>query len=292
MTLRVHKSERCRHFVLRASAGDVLPDAIGERLAEEGVACGWLQGSGVLAEVELRAGGGQHGQPGSTRRIAGPVQVLALESSIGLVDGKPALSLRAVLARETDRGLETLAGEIVHARTIALEALVTVFEDLALQRVLDPTTGVSMLDPGPGAARPPVGSAVSVPLPRTPPAAAGAAGWSGALEASAQAPRELSGPVRPSATTGAGVAMPQRPARRGPEQVDAPVPEAGDVVDHFAFGRCDVVKSDGERLHLRIHKDGRIRGNRPRDAACDPPKCGSKPGSGRGRDGTPVQTRA
>jgi len=37
------------------------------------------------------------------------------------------------------------------------------------------------------------------------------------------------------------------------------VPEAGDVVDHFAFGRCDVVKSDGDRLHLRIHKDGRIR---------------------------------
>ena len=46
--------------------------------------------------------------------------------------------------------------------------------------------------------------------------------------------------------------------RPGPD-LDAPVPEAGDVVDHFAFGRCDVVKSDGDRLHLRIHKDGRIR---------------------------------
>jgi hypothetical protein len=30
-------------------------------------------------------------------------------------------------------------------------------------------------------------------------------------------------------------------------------------VDHFAFGRCDVLKSDGERLHLKVHKDGRIR---------------------------------
>jgi predicted DNA-binding protein with PD1-like motif len=259
MTVRVHKSDRCRHLVLRASAGELLPDAIAAQLGEEGVACGWLQGSGVLADVELRAGAAQQGQPGSVRRIAGPVQVLALESSIGLVDGKPALSLRAVLARETDRGLETLAGEIVRARTLALEALVTVFEDLALQRVLDPATGVSMLDPGPGPARPPVGSAVSVPLPRPAPGAAGTAGWSGALEASAQAQREPSAPARPTATTGAGAAMPQRPARRGPDQTDAPVPEAGDVVDHFAFGRCDVVKSDGERLHLRIHKDGRIR---------------------------------
>jgi hypothetical protein len=52
--------------------------------------------------------------------------------------------------------------------------------------------------------------------------------------------------------------VPQRPAR--PEiDLDAPVPEAGDVVDHFAFGRCDVLKSDGDRLHLRVHKDQRIR---------------------------------
>jgi hypothetical protein len=46
--------------------------------------------------------------------------------------------------------------------------------------------------------------------------------------------------------------------RRRPE-VDAPVPEPGDAVDHFAFGPCDVLKSDGDRLHLKVHKDGRIR---------------------------------
>jgi hypothetical protein len=52
--------------------------------------------------------------------------------------------------------------------------------------------------------------------------------------------------------------IPQRPAR--PElDLDTPVPEPGDVVDHFAFGRCDVLKSDGDRLHLRVHKDQRIR---------------------------------
>jgi predicted DNA-binding protein with PD1-like motif len=256
MTLRVHKSERSRHLILRASAGDLLPDAIATRLGEEGVACGWLRGSGVLDDVELRAFDALQGKPGSTRRIGGPVQVLSLESSIGLIDGKAALCLRAVLARETDRGLETLAGEVVRARIVALEALVTVFEDLVLDRVLDPATGVSMLDPGPTPVRPAVPSAVSVPLPRPPQGAGSAAGWSGALEASAQVEREPPGHARSSATA---TAMPQRPVRRGPDLDTAPVPEAGDVVDHFAFGRCDVVKSDGERLHLRIHKDGRIR---------------------------------
>jgi hypothetical protein len=37
------------------------------------------------------------------------------------------------------------------------------------------------------------------------------------------------------------------------------VPEAGDVVDHFAFGPSEVLRSDGDRLHLRVRKDGRIR---------------------------------
>jgi hypothetical protein len=37
-----------------------------------------------------------------------------------------------------------------------------------------------------------------------------------------------------------------------------PFPEPGDVVEHFAFGRCVVLKTDGDRLHLRADKDGRI----------------------------------
>ncbi len=53
--------------------------------------------------------------------------------------------------------------------------------------------------------------------------------------------------------------MPQRPAARPKAETEGPVPEAGDIVEHFAFGNCEVVKSDGDRLHLRIPKDGRIR---------------------------------
>jgi predicted DNA-binding protein with PD1-like motif len=256
MTIRVHKSERSRHLVLRASAGDVLPDALAARLSEERIACGWLRASGVLADVELRAFDSQLGQPGIVRRIVGPVQVLALESSIGLVDGEPAFSLRAVLARESDRGLETLAGEIVRARTIALEVLVTVLEDLALERALDPSAGVWLLGSATTVtSRPALGSAVSVPLPRPLPATGPATAWSGALEASTQGDRDPSVPLRSPTMA---MPIPQRPVRPGADG-DGPVPEAGDVVDHFAFGKCDVVKSDGDRLHLRIHKDGRIR---------------------------------
>lgn len=252
MSVSVHSSERSRHLVVRVSAGETLPDALATKLQEEQVACGWLRASGVLADVELRAFDVELGTLGSTRRIAGPVHVLALEGSIGLVDGEPSFSLRALLARETNRGLETLAGEIASARTVALEALVTVLDDVTLERALDAGAGVWLLGSATASSGP---ARAAKPTVSGPPAA-----WSAALEASEPAearPARYSPAGAPAATLSAP--MPQRPARPPMEDVDTPVPEPGDAVEHFAFGRGDVMKSDGDRLHLRIHKDGRIR---------------------------------
>ena len=54
--------------------------------------------------------------------------------------------------------------------------------------------------------------------------------------------------------------MPQRIAKPvEAETEDEMVPEPGDIVEHFAFGRCEVVKSDGDRLHVRLGKDRRIK---------------------------------
>ncbi len=63
---------------------------------------------------------------------------------------------------------------------------------------------------------------------------------------------------KPSPTYSAS-AMPMRPVK--PQTVDdnTTYPEQGDAVEHFAFGRCEVVKSDGDRLHIRLGKDGRIK---------------------------------
>lgn len=257
MSLSVHRSDASRHLILRASSGDTLPDALATALRDEQVACGWLRASGVLVDVELRAFDAELGTLGSTRRIAGPVHVLALEGSIGLVQGEPSFSLRALLARETDRGLETLAGEIASARTVALEVLVTAFDDLTLERNLDESAGVWLLgsrSSSPGAVRAPRPRAPAVPA--APPAA-----WTSALEASERAVEREPPRARPTATftSIASAPMPQRPVRTPTVESDDPFPEPGDAVDHFAFGRADVVKSDGDRLHVKVHKDGRIK---------------------------------
>jgi predicted DNA-binding protein with PD1-like motif len=252
----VHPSTATRHILFRASAGERLPEALVDRLRDEVVACGWLRASGVLHDVELRAFDAELGTLGRARRIAGPVQVLSLESSIALSDGEPSFTLRALLARETDRGLETLAGEIASARTVALEVLVTALDDLALGRELDPAAGVWML--GAGASS---GAPRAVPAPTAAPAAAPRA-WSSALQASERVePEPARTPPTPAASSPSltgGMPLPQRPVRPVLD-LDAVAPEAGDVVDHFAFGRADVLKSDGDRLHLRVGKDGRIR---------------------------------
>jgi predicted DNA-binding protein with PD1-like motif len=233
----------------------MLAETLAAALRDEQVACGWMRASGVLTDVELRVFDAEIGSLGSTRRIAGPVHVLALEGSIGVADGEPSFSLRALLARETDSGVQTLAGEIQNARTIALEVLVTVLEDLALARSVDEAAGVWLFDPSragsPSVARPVASAGGRAPAPAV---------WSAALEASAEGVRDPAR-LRPAAgTTNTGMAAPIRPRPNRPQpDLDAPMPEAGDFVDHFAFGRCEVLKSDGDRLHLKVGKDGRIR---------------------------------
>jgi predicted DNA-binding protein with PD1-like motif len=230
----VQRSDRSRHLVVRLSGDDKLPESLLAKLRSEGVTSGWLRASGVLVDVELRtfdARAGSTGQLGPPRRLNGPVHVLSLEGAIGSTDGATTCSLRAVLAREGDAGLELLGGEIASARAPGLEVLVTAFDDLALVRSLD-ASGLLLLAEGQtaGAART----------------------WSTAVAAGDDAE-----PPRP-APGASGMRMPQKPARQVID-FDAPMPDAGDEVEHFAFGRCEVIKSDGDRLHLRLQKDGRIK---------------------------------
>jgi predicted DNA-binding protein with PD1-like motif len=246
-------TEKARHLVLRAAPGETLPDALVSTLRDEVVTCGWVRASGVLSEVELRAYSPAIGGPGATRRIAGPLQLLTLEGSVGLSRGDISVGMRAVLTREGELGVEAIAGEIVSARVHALEVHVTALDEMALERALDPSSGVWMLgEPGatPAAARPAPAARPAAPAPASPPAA-----WAEAIGASAERPQA----ARPAVST--PQAAPLVPPKPKPPAFDegGPFPEAGDFVEHFAFGPCDVLKSDGDRLHVRMHKDGRIK---------------------------------
>ena len=281
--MKTLSTDKSRHVILVARPGELLPDALTAALQEERVSCGWLRASGVLRDVELRAHSPELGGLAKSRRLSGPVHVLALEGSIGLSHGEVSFGTRALVSRETDSGLEVLAGEIVQATIVALEVMVTAFDDIAVPRALDRDAGVWLFEAsGVGVERssghdfeeaPPTqsakaetrssafGAASSASAAATAASAASmpsASPWGDAIAASATMESTPGSRAR-SASSAAGNPSPARPQRVQAAAEDAPFPEAGDVVQHFAFGRADVIKSDGDRLHLRVHKDGRIR---------------------------------
>jgi len=265
-----------RHLLLRLSNPAKLPDSLLGALRDEVVLAGWMRASGVLSDVQIRVVDPRGVTASTPRRIMGPVQVIALEGSVGLSGGDVSCGLRIVIARETDSGLETIAGDLVEGNVEALEVLITAFDEVTATRELD-RSGVWVLEATEGASRPAAApnpaTAATAPAPASPPVVIASPIQSGFAEVSrvavTEAPRPVAAPApapappaaRPSPTfSSMNNAMPQRIAKPvQAETEDEMVPEPGDIVEHFAFGRCDVVKTDGDRLHVRLGKDQRIK---------------------------------
>jgi predicted DNA-binding protein with PD1-like motif len=254
--LKTVPAPHAEHHLVRLHAGDTLPETLISHLREHKVTGGWLRLSGVLADVEVRAYSAEIEGHGGVKRIAGPVQAIILDGNVGVAQGNVSVELRVVLGRETDAGLETVGGELVRARVVGLEGSMVVLEGTVVPRATDKASGVSLFTDGavvsaapPRAteAAPPAPSAHVPPArPSTPAVPAPAPSWSDAVAASAAPPP----PARPPVTT--------RPSSADDDSDEGPYPQAGDMAEHFAFGTCEVLKSDGDRLHVRM-KDGRIR---------------------------------
>lgn len=216
-----------RHIVFQLADAS-LPAALLGVLRDEVVLSGWVRASGVLRDVKIKAPGG------TVRTLAGPLEVVVLDGAVVTTSGDPTCRVRAVLARENDLGaLETIAGEVVEARIVTLDVTAIAYDD-AVAPVAAPSSPIAAPAPAPVAAPPPPPAPSEPATPAEPPK------------------------PRPSPTF-SGTAMPARPVKVQTQDDEQPYPDAGDVVEHFAFGRCEVVKSDGDRLHLRLGKDGRIK---------------------------------
>ena len=280
--MKTFATDKTRNVLLIARNGEQFPDAFAAGLRAEAVSTGWFRASGVLRDVQLRAHAAELGGLASARFIVGPVQVVSMEGSIGLAAGDVSFGARAIIARETDRGLELLGGEIMQATIVALEAHVTALDDVTLPRALDREAGVWLFDASAQGIDRTLGTSFEEAPVRAPHAdelattaaapALAVSPWGEAIAASDPAVRARTSPTQRSpgrvgTLVSGGIAPnvtgampgPVPAARLRPVDDDSPLPEAGDLVQHFAFGRAYVLKSDGDRLHLKVDKDGRIR---------------------------------
>lgn len=242
-------STQTHTIFFKLQTGDSLVDALGQKLRECAVATGTLHAHGVLEHVELRTFAPSTKTLGASRAISGAVHALTVDGTIGLSEGSPHTVLRAVLSRETDSGIETLSGVITSARVVAMEVVVTSAQDLALPLVHDGRAGIALVS---SSTTSPTSPQHATPTPR-PVDTSGGSAWAEAVATSA---------AQPAIKSPTQNALPARPPARPAvveENVDQVFPEAGDLVQHFAFGTCEVLRSDGDRLHLKVGKDGRIR---------------------------------
>lgn len=168
------------------------------------------------------------GDIGPVRTLSGVWLVIHLESDS---NG----DVRGLLSREGDLGFEMAAGEIVDARIVTAVAT----------PLAAPTAPVAPPAAPPVPAQAPVAERVVVaaPAPSAPVVAV-------------PAERSSSPSVEGAQDRGG---MPLRPPAKKTAETEQLTPNPGDLVDHFAFGRCEVVKSDGDRLHLKLGRDSRIK---------------------------------
>jgi len=181
-----------------------------------------------------------------------------LVSLRGAGDTPSTVTLVALLCRQSQQGPESrggvLAGGAVVSATIRVGAGTDAAQPSQPPPRLQPV--VPLQAALPVVPTPTPRPAEAAPAPRaaliTPPPAAQAIAPPAASTPGAVASGGASSPAFGSSGT-----LPKRPAA-----VDTSVesyPEEGDIANHFAFGRCTVVSSDGERLRLQQERDGRVR---------------------------------
>jgi len=230
-------------LVVVPSRGEELRAATVEALAARAVGHAWIVGRGTLEEVELD-------DAGARRTFATPTRIVALEGRATAGSGGGSLSLTATVARKTPEGLELLAGNLVRALAHDVELMIT---------PLDPEGDADAeIEPD---------AEATEKEPPAPARLAPADPWAAVAKASAVAATPTPSPtgprarVHPPAAPPAFVpppAAPPAPPRR--KSVEAEIyPEPGDLLDHFAFGRCVVLRSDGDELLVQHPVSGRTR---------------------------------
>jgi predicted DNA-binding protein with PD1-like motif len=258
--MKSKRIEALDHRLVLLEKGDRWPESLVEAIEKAGLTSGTFRGSAVLRDVEVRTFDTTVAQREGGRTLEGPVEAITLEGAFGLTRGTLAITTRAVLALRDTFGERMAAGAVEAARVDGGEVLVSGFAGTDLVRTMRSDAGVWLFQLEAELAGAPR-SATRDDEPRAtksaaaPPVTPTASAWAALADASEAVTSAPATPPRP------GVAKTMQPARitSAHSGDDDPIVEQGAVVEHFTFGEGDVLKSDGERVHVRFERDGRIR---------------------------------
>ena len=222
-----------------------------------------LLGLGTLEEVSLLTAGAT-----TPRTYPGQWDVLSLRSIAGFEDS----AIWVTLSQSDGSDSRVVGGKLVKGRAVTLCVW---SDDAAVRAPSMPSTSVEEPTPAPAKtpavqpAKEPARAADPLPEPpvvTAPPAPEPA-------PSSPRAPIALGPSSEVAQDPSAAYAVPAEEGRTTPGYVPAVLPkkpnsktglddlfpEEGERVNHFMFGACVVISSDGERLKLQQDKDSRVR---------------------------------
>ena len=263
--MNVVESRGIRHLVIRAENGEEVPRGLARALEEASARAGRLSGTGVLDSVELASVDAAGARV--TRRIEAPVMAVSITGNIAQEGAAVSVRLYATLVQESPFGLQTVAGEIVSARALSLELFATALDDVALVRQGDDRSFTASASAQPQAQPQPQPQAQPQPQPQAQPQSTSPVPVPARTAAPAPRITHPESPRPPSPFPAAAPTAPldlptapTPPTRPTQHRDDVEIyPDTGDLVNHFHFGECEIISSDGERIRLRQEKDSRVR---------------------------------
>jgi predicted DNA-binding protein with PD1-like motif len=286
-----------RRVVGRLNVDDALPDSLVDLCREANIRAGWLRGQGILDRVELAQFKPEKGEFVTTFRSDEAVELLSLSGNVSTMGPELVINAYALVAYAAHGQNHVVGGQLKRARAHAVEFVIDVFEDLDLQRGLDPVTGLPLWKsiverpgvkareasaPAKPATAPPSDRPVQserAPSEAHPPSRVFSGRDSGRTRAADRPPRSAAAdkpPVRPQAareTEPASADAWRQAAKRSEElvrrsrtrletadfELDDVELEKGDILLHPKLGECTVVRvEDDQAAYIRLPGSRRV----------------------------------
>ena len=215
-----------RHIVGRVRRGSGLQEAFRDLVGEHGLRTAWVNAIGAFEWIELTEYNQADRRYEEAHRFE-RCELLSMQGNLSERDGEPFWHLHATVSlREGERDV-TYGGHVVDGSVFALEFRIDCFDELALRREMDDSTGLQLWANFGAQAAWTEGEGASIAAPEQTPAGVS---WAMAAEVSARA----------------------EPIAR-PEYK----PEKGDWIEHAKFGLCKIEGLTGDGVCIIKLPDAR-----------------------------------
>lgn len=251
------ESNQVRTIVGRLETGEECIDQLTDFCREHDIEAGEVRAVGRFDRVEVVHFNGDTGNYEPVYEGEGQFDVLNLVGNVATMGDEVIVRLQAVLSAQGPLGAQVMTGELRSGRAVELEFVLEAFQDLRVERRMNTESGIPRIaaiqrtqapEPAPDAKTSQTESSESSEEPE--PMKGKGMSWDDAKSATQQ-PESTADEKQPDADDGNDI--------YGDMDMESPMLEAGDILDHPKLGRCRVMRvEDDQYAHIRMRR-GKIR---------------------------------